>query len=125
MSSKPSLIWSSGYAEYTQFMNEKYQSNHMSIKMSVHISLHRNLIWSSYSPFFRMCQLKTISSIRKLYSFVPAYMLIVYLCVYLLISYIYLYFVMLFSICKQLFVIGRKTCYCLCPIKNLNLNLIS
>ena len=41
-------------------------------------------------------------------------MLIVYLCVYL---YIYLYFVMLFSICKQLFVIGRKTCYCLCPIK--------
>ena len=34
-------------------------------------------------------------------------MLIVYLCVYLLISYVYLYFVMLFSICKQLFVIGR------------------
>ena len=32
LSSKPSLIWSSGYAEYTEFMNGKYQSNHMSIK---------------------------------------------------------------------------------------------
>ena len=48
-------------------------------------------------------------------------MLIVYLCVYLLISYFLLYFVMLSSICKQLFVIGRETYYCFMFNKELQL----